>query len=65
MILLLTKSVFPLIGLVLLTVIIHEGAHYGTALMMGVPITFFPWFEPGYFAPAFFVGSEEHTMVML
>ena len=38
MILLAVKSFFSLITLVLLTIIIHEGAHYVAALIMKVPI---------------------------
>ena len=47
-ILLVVKSFFSLIALVLLTIVIHEGAHYITALIMKVPIASFTWFDPRY-----------------
>lgn len=56
------KSFFSLIALVLLTIIIHEGAHYVAAVIMKVPIASFTWFDPRYFAPAFVSGSTEYTL---
>ena len=56
------KSFSSLIALVLLTIIIHEGAHYIAALIMKVPIASFTWFDPSYFAPVFVSGSTEYTL---
>jgi len=64
-ILLSVKSIFSLLLLFILTVIVHEGAHYITALILGIPIAHFTWFDPNYFAPAFFSGSTEHTTRMI
>ncbi len=61
MILMAVKSFFSLIALVLLTIVIHEGAHYVTAVIMKVPIASFTWFDPHYFAPVFVSGSTEYT----
>ena len=61
-ILLVVKSFFSLIALVLLTIVIHEGAHYITALIMKVPIASFTWFDPRYLAPVFVAGSTEYTL---
>ena len=58
------KSAFSLLLLFILTVIVHEGAHYIAALILGIPIAHFTWFDPNYFAPAFFSGSIEHTTKM-
>jgi len=59
---LVVKSFFSLIALVLLTIVIHEGAHYITALIMKVPIASFTWFDPRYLAPVFVAGSTEYTL---
>jgi len=61
-ILLAVKSFFSLIALVLLTTVIHEGAHYVAAIIMKVPIASFTWFDPRYFAPVFVSGSTEYTL---
>jgi len=61
-ILLAVKSFFSLIALVLLTTVIHEGAHFVTAVIMKVPIASFTWFDPRYFAPVFVSGSIEYTL---
>jgi hypothetical protein len=45
-ILLAVKSFFCLIALALLTIVIHEGAHYVSAVIMKVPIASFTWFDP-------------------
>jgi len=37
------KLFFSLIALLLLTTVIHEGAHYVAAVIMKVPIAFFTW----------------------
>ena len=60
-ILLAVKSFFSLIALVLLTIVIHEGAHYIAAVVMKVPILSFTWFDPRYFAPVFVSGSTEYS----
>ena len=57
----LMKSFFSLIALVLLTIVIHEGAHYIAATIMKVPIASFTWFDLRYFAPVFVSGSTEYT----
>ncbi len=64
-ILLAVKSAFSLFLLFIITVIIHEGAHYITALILRIPIAHFTWFDPTYFAPAFFVASKENTEGMI
>jgi len=56
------KSFFSLIALVLLTIVIHEGAHYIAAVIMKVPIASFAWFDPHYRAPVFVSGSTEYTL---
>ena len=61
-ILLAIKSFFSLIALVLLTIVVHEGAHYVAAVIMKVPITSFTWFDPRYLAPVFISGSTEYTL---
>jgi hypothetical protein len=58
----LVKSFLPLLALVLLTIVIHEGAHYIAALIMKVPITSFTWFDPRYLAPVFVSGSTEYGL---
>ena len=45
------KLALSLPVLVLLTVIFHEAAHYVTALILGVPIANFVWFDPNYLSP--------------
>jgi len=59
------KSAFSLLLLFLLTVVLHEGAHYIAALILGIPIAHFTWFDPSYFAPAFFTRFTEHTTRMM
>jgi len=61
-VLFLVKSFSALIALVLLTIVIHEGAHYIAALIMKVPIASFTWFDPRYLAPVFVSGSTEYTL---
>jgi len=60
--LLAVKSFLSLIALVLLTSIIHEGAHLVTAVIMKVPILSFTWFDPRYFAPVFVSPATEYTL---
>jgi len=62
--LLAVKSFFSLIALVLLTTVIHEGAHYVAAVLMKVQIASFTWFDPRYFAPVFISGSTEYTLAV-
>ena len=59
------KSFFSLIALVLLTIVIHEGAHYVAAFIMKVPILSFTWFDPHYLAPVFVSGSTEYTLAVM
>jgi len=61
-ILFLAKSSSSLLALLVFTVVTHEVAHFVTALILQVPIASFEWFDPRYFAPAFFSGSEEYTL---
>jgi len=61
-ILLTAKLFLSLIVLVLLSVVIHEGAHYVAAVIMKVPIASFTWFDPRYLAPVFVSGSTEYTL---
>jgi len=56
------RSFLSLIALVLLTTVIHEGAHYIAAVIMKVPIASFTWFDPHYFAPVFVSGSTGYTL---
>ena len=58
------KAFFSLIAVVLLTIVIHEGAHYAAAVIMKVPIVSFTWFDLHYFAPLFISGSTEYTFGM-
>jgi len=55
-------SFFSLIALFLLTVVIHEGAHYVAAVIMKVPVASFIWFDPHYLAPVFVSASTEYTL---
>jgi len=59
------KSALSLFALFVITVIIHEGAHYVAALIVGIPIAHFTWFDPNYFAPVFISGSTENTTGMV
>lgn len=61
-ILFLAKSFSSLLALLGVTTVIHEFAHFITAVIMQVPIVSFAWFDPRYFAPAFFSVSEEYTL---
>jgi len=62
LVLFVVKSFLSLLALVWLTIIIHEGAHLVTALIMKVPILSFTWFDPRYFAPVFVSGAREYTL---
>ena len=64
LILLGVKSAFSLLLIFMLTVIVHEGAHYITALILGIPIAYFTWFDPDYVAPVFVSASKEYTAGM-
>jgi hypothetical protein len=61
-ILFLGKSVLSLLGLLLLSIIIHECSHVVAAVMMKVPIQSFTWFDPRYLAPVFVSGSTGYTL---
>ncbi len=56
------KCAFSLFVLFIINVIIHEGAHYFTALVLGIPIAHFTWFDPRYLAPVFISGATESTI---
>lgn len=58
------KLVLSLFGLIFITVIVHEGAHYITALILGIPIASFTWFDLNYFAPVFVSGSTDNVAGM-
>ncbi|MFC1933065.1 hypothetical protein ACFLXU_05515 [Chloroflexota bacterium] len=58
------KSALSLFALFVITVIIHEGAHYITALILRIPIAHFSLFDPNYFAPMFISASKEYTAGM-
>jgi len=49
--LIIVKLALPLPVLVVLIVIFHEGAHFVTALILGVPVANFVWFDPNYLSP--------------
>ncbi len=58
------KCAFSLFVLFIMNVIIHEGAHYFTALVLGIPIAHFTLFDPTYFAPVFVSASKDYTTGM-
>ena len=58
------NAALSLFALLVITVIIHEGAHYITASMLGIPIAHFALFDPKYFAPALYSVSKEYTAGM-
>ena len=58
----LVKSLLSLLALVSLTLVIHEGAHLVTAVIMRIPILSFTWFDPRYLAPVFVSGATEYTL---
>jgi len=60
--LLVVKSFLSLIALVLVTTVIHEGAHYIAAVIMKVPIASFTWFDLRYLAPVFISGATKSTI---
>jgi len=55
------KSALSLFALFVITVILHEGAHYIVASMFSISISHFSWFDPAYLAPVFVLASEEYT----
>jgi len=48
--------------LVVLVVILHEGSHFLTALILGVPVSHFDWFNPYYLAPVLTSGSTGYPL---
>ena len=54
----------PLLLLVLITAVRHQGAHFVSALILGIPIAYFNWFDPSYFAPVIVPSSIENTFGM-
>jgi hypothetical protein len=55
------RSLLSLIGLLLLTVLIHEGSHFLAAVVMRAPIAAFTWLDLRYFAPVLVSSSAEQT----
>lgn len=62
--LLIAKSVVFLFALLAVTSIIHEGAHLVAALIMGVPIVSFTWFDPQYLAASLVTGATESRLAL-
>jgi len=58
------KSVSTLFAISIATVIIHESVHYITAILLGIPVTHFNWFDPNYFAPALVSTSKDNSTGM-
>ena len=58
------KSALSLFMLFIVTIIIHEGAHYITSLLLSIPVVHFTWFDPNYLAPVFISASKEYTAGM-
>lgn len=58
------NAALSLFGIFIITVILHEGSHYITASMLGIPISHFALFDPKYFAPVFYSDSKEYTAGM-
>lgn len=56
------KSVLFLLALLVVISIIHEGAHLAAALIMGVPIVSFTWFDPEYLAASLVRGATESRL---
>jgi len=48
--------------LVAFVVILHEGAHFLTALILGVPIANFVWFDPNYLSPVLKSASVGYSI---
>ncbi len=63
-ILITVKATLSLVVVSLLSITLHEVAHYVAAVMLGVPIASFTWFDPRYLAPVFVSGSTEYTLGM-
>lgn len=63
--LLAVKSILSLLSLTLLTVIIHEGAHFITAFILKVPILSFTLLDPQYFAPVFVSSITQRTLQIM
>ena len=64
LLLLVAKLTPPLLLLFLITAVIHEGAHFVSALILGIPIAYFNWFDLNYFAPVIVPSSIENTFGM-
>ncbi len=62
--LLAVKSFLSLLALLVLTTVIHEGAHFVATVITKVPIASFTWFDPRYLAPVFVSGSTEYGLGM-
>jgi len=64
LILLIAKSVLFLLALLAIISIIHEGAHLVAAVMMGVPVASFTWFDPQYHAATLITGPMESRLAL-
>lgn len=64
LILLIGKSVLFLLVLLAVTSIIHEVAHLVAALIMGVPIVSFAWFDPQYLAASLVTGATQSRLAL-
>ncbi len=58
------KSALSLFALLVITVILHESAHYSAACILRIPMAHFTLFEPKYFAPALYSASQDYTSGM-
>lgn len=55
------KSVFALITLIMAVVIIHEGAHYVSAVIMNIPVRYSAHFDINYVSWILFSGAREYS----
>jgi hypothetical protein len=58
------KAALSVFALFVVNIILHECAHYIAALIFGVSISRFSWFDLAYFAPVLVSASEEYTLGM-
>ncbi len=58
------KSALTLFAILIATVIIHESAHYITAILLGIPIAHFDPLDPNYFAPTLVSSSKDNFTEM-
>lgn len=55
------QATLSLLALFFVTIVLHEGVHYLTALITGVPFDRFTWFSPATFSPALFSAASLDT----